>query len=169
MAPSGKILNGDAEGQGQRTAGCDLGRAREPSCIYYADRHSLGNVVQRYGENHHGRPLKAAFRSLRLVGIHVQMWDCTVQSQKEKDTEPEAEKGRQKGELFQVFRLSHSRDQEAPYGSCNHDAGGKARQRALNAAAQHSFHKEHTGRTQRSPQKREEQPLRNFHGIHMIT
>ena len=58
---------------------------------------------------------------------------------------------------------------QTPYGGGYHDTGGKACQRTLDAAAQHTFHKEYTGRTQRGPQEREKQALRDFHGIHTIT
>jgi len=87
--------------------------------------------VEGDGEDHHRRLGQMALEPFRLVFIEVQMGNQLVEEQHEGGAAPKSADGRQKGQPAEMGALLHRRDQEAPDRCCDHDAGGKAGQRAL--------------------------------------
>ena len=144
----GEVLNGDAQGQRQRTGGGDLGAAGEVSGIHHTHGHALRNVVERDGEYHHGRPLKLTFGAFGLAAFYMQVGNNVVKREQKCNADPKAQKSGQESQLSHPGRLLDSRDQQTPHGSSHHHPGSKAGQRALHRIAEGFFHKEHTGSAQ---------------------
>lgn len=67
----GKVLDGNTDGQGQRTCYGDISIAGEPSRVDNAHRHTLWNVVECHGQHQHRRALQVASGALCLVAVPV--------------------------------------------------------------------------------------------------
>ena len=152
-----------ADGQGQRACRRDLCAAGKEARVHHADGHALRNVVQRDGQHHHGRAGKPAFGAFGLFAADVQVGDQMVERKQEQHAEPEARKRREERELSQCCRLLDGRDEKAPDRRGYHHACGKARKRTLDQIAERFFHKEHTGRTGRRAEKRDQNPENCLH------
>ena len=50
-----------------------------------------------------------------------------VEQEQKQHADPEADKGREEGQLAHALRLLNGRDQQAPYRRRHHHSGGKAR------------------------------------------
>ena len=107
------------------------------------------NIVQRHSQGQHGRLSKTAFDALSLRAAAVQMRDQPIQSQQEKDAEPETHNGGDKGPPPHVRCLLHRGQQQAPDGSRHHDPRRKAGERTLYHLTQIVPHKKDAGRPQR--------------------
>ena len=109
--------------------------------------------MQRHSQGQHGRLSKTAFDALSLRATAVQMRDQPIQSQQEKDAEPETHNGGDKGPPPHVRCLLHRGQQQAPDGSRHHDPRRKAGECALYHLTQIVPHKKDAGRPQRRPGK----------------
>ena len=158
-----KVLDRDADGQCKRTRCADFCTAREEPRIDHADRHTLGNVMQRDRKHHHGRLCKTAFRPLRRLAVAVQMGNDAIEQQQEQNARPKADDRRYERPFAAArFRLVERRNEQAPDGSRDHDACGKARQRALYTVAQRVFHEKDTGCAERRSEKRDQYAPKHF-------
>ena len=91
-----------------------------------------------------------------------------VEQKQKQHADPEADKGREEGQLAHALRLLDGWDQQAPDGRCHHHPGGKARKGALHQIAKGFFHKEHAGRTQRCAEKGNQYSEKSFHLSHRL-
>ena len=126
IAPLGKILNGNAKGQGERAGSRDLRVPRKEARVHHANRHSLRNVMQGHCQHHHGGAAKPAFRSLRLIASHMKVGNQMVEQEQKQHADPKADKGREEGQLAHALRLLNSGSQQAPNGRRHHHPGSKA-------------------------------------------
>ena len=124
--------------------------------------------MQCDGQHHHGRALELALRPLDLPALGVQVRDDVVEQQQKENTDPKAEKRRQKREFPHRRRLLDGGDQQAPHRGCDHHARGKARQRALHSVAERLFHEEHARRAERRAEKRDQNAVKCFHVVHRL-
>ena len=121
-----KILNGNAQGEGQSSGCRNLPISRQVSCIDYPHRHSLRNVMEGHCQHQHSVSLQAAFGPFSSGTISVQMGNEVIQKQQKRNAKPKPCCSRDKGPLPHTLRLLHSRKQQAPDGGRHHDPGGKA-------------------------------------------
>ena len=91
-----EVLDGDAQGQGQRAACGDHLVSRQEAGIDHAHGHSLRDVVQGDRQHQHGRPLQGAYRALRLIRMQMQVRDQVIKQKQKYYACPEAAHSRQK-------------------------------------------------------------------------
>ena len=83
--------------------------------------------MQGHSQHHHGGAAHPAFRPLRLIASHMKVGNHMVEQEQKQHTDPEADKGREEGQLAHALRLLDGGDQQTPYRRRHHYSGGKAR------------------------------------------
>ena len=136
MAPSGEVLNGDAQRQDKGTHYSDLASSGQKARIDHPHRHPLWDVVEGDGQHHHGGALQPGAGSLCLLAPLVEVGDQVIQTQQEEDTGPEADDRWQKDPDARPSGLLHGGDQQAPDGCSHHNARGKAGEPPLHPVPQ---------------------------------
>ena len=69
----GKVLNGDADRKGERSARGDEGTPREIARVDDTDGHAFGNIVEGHRKDEHGGPLEGGVHPLRIFAARMQM------------------------------------------------------------------------------------------------
>ena len=82
--------------------------------------------MQGHCQHHHRGAVQPAFRPLRLITSHMKVGNQMVEQEQKQHADPEADKGREEGQLTHALRLLDGGDQQAPYRRRHHHAGGEA-------------------------------------------
>ena len=144
------LLMQDAQ-ERMQAAGCDiamLGGQRERE----ADRHPLGNIVQRHRQYKKGCPLPRGGRPLRPA-FKMQMGQQMVQSEQKKHAQHKTAGRRRKAGYPGCLRLLDRGDQQTPDRGGDHHAGRETQKYPLDSGAYSPSEKENGGGTQRRHQK----------------
>ena len=150
--PLREVLNRDAEGEGECAGGCETAVAAQPSRVDDADRHPLGDVVKRHGQDELGRPADAGPRPLlRAVQMHVGR--DKIQNQEKEHPDQKTGGSGDEGQPAHMFRQFKRWVQKAPEGSGHHDACGKTSQDLADTGTHFSPQEKDTGRAQCCPGK----------------
>jgi hypothetical protein len=91
MAPSGKVLDCDAEGKRHSRGRCNEAVARQIPCIDNPDGHPFGDVVECYGKHQHRRLLQMTHGTFRLVAESMEMRNDVIKQQQKQHTHPKAD------------------------------------------------------------------------------
>ena len=132
-------MQGNAQSQGDGGGKGNALVAGQPTGGHHTHSHTLGQIVQRHGQHHHGAFAQRAGRTLRLVAAHMEVGNDAVEQQQKAKAQPNAHKGGQEGKLAHMLRLLHGGNDEAPHRGGNHHTGGKAGEDALQRAVHVSF------------------------------
>ena len=158
-----EVLNGNAKRERKCAGRSDLRAPGEKSGVDDTDRHAFRNVVQRYGKHHHRSALQLAFRSLGGITAEMKVRDDVIEQQKKENSDPEADHGWKKGKLSHPGDLLHCREQKAPDGGGDHDAGRKAGERPRDGFVHIFFQEKHAGSAECCPEKGNEDSVKCLH------
>lgn len=127
----------------------------------HADRHALGNVVKRDGEDELGRSLEPRLGPFCLH-VHVHVRGDHVEQEQKADSHHEPDRRGQEGEPAHVLAGLQGWLQEAPKRRRNHDAGGEAREQPLNRVRDLASQHEHHGSTETRAEEGQQNSLGNL-------
>ena len=158
----GKVLNGDADGERQRSARGDKGTAGEIARIDDADGHAFGNIVDGDGEDEHRGAGERRRHAFGLVRVLVEMGHGHVEEKEKENPDPETDDGGDESKTSPGRALLDCGDDETPDGCSDHDAGGKSGEGFLHVVTDVLFHKKDARRAEGRADKGDCESPENF-------